>query len=112
VGAGRRPAVAPGAEELRRRCVVWTSRSSSSVLGGLERGPEDEAVRGAAHARTSTSPHAAVVRIPRSRSRPSLGPRRRSASPTVTSWNFPPNVSNAKMWISKFRFEIECIIKM
>jgi hypothetical protein len=30
----------------------------------------------------------------------------------VTSWNFLRNVSNAKMWISKFRFEIECIIKI
>jgi hypothetical protein len=30
----------------------------------------------------------------------------------VTSWNFLREVSNAKMWISKFRFEIECIIKM
>jgi hypothetical protein len=30
----------------------------------------------------------------------------------VTSWNFSRNDSNAKMWISKFRFEIECIIKM
>jgi hypothetical protein len=28
----------------------------------------------------------------------------------VTSWNFLWNVSNAKMWISKFQFEIECII--
>jgi hypothetical protein len=83
VGAGRRPVVAPGAEELKRRCAVWTSTPSSSVLGGLERGPKDEAVRGAAHARTSTSPHAAVVRMPRSRSRPSLGPQHRSASPTV-----------------------------
>jgi hypothetical protein len=32
--------------------------------------------------------------------------------PLVTSWNFSQNVSNAKMWISKFRFEIECIIKI
>jgi hypothetical protein len=32
--------------------------------------------------------------------------------PAVTSWNFSRNVSNAKMWISKFRFEIECIIKI
>jgi hypothetical protein len=30
----------------------------------------------------------------------------------VTSWNFLRNVSNEKMWISKFRFEIECIIKI
>jgi hypothetical protein len=30
----------------------------------------------------------------------------------VTLWNFLRDVSNAKMWISKFRFEIECIIKM
>jgi hypothetical protein len=30
----------------------------------------------------------------------------------VTSWNFLRNVSNAKMWISKFRFEIECLIKL
>jgi hypothetical protein len=30
----------------------------------------------------------------------------------VTFWNFLRDVSNAKMWISKFRFEIECIIKM
>jgi hypothetical protein len=30
----------------------------------------------------------------------------------VTSWNFLRNVSNAKMWISKFRLEIECIIKI
>jgi hypothetical protein len=33
-------------------------------------------------------------------------------SEAVTFWNFLRNVSNAKMWISKFRFEIECIIKM
>jgi hypothetical protein len=31
---------------------------------------------------------------------------------SVTSWNFSRSVSNAKMWISKFRFEIECIIKI
>jgi hypothetical protein len=30
----------------------------------------------------------------------------------VTFWNFLRDVSNAKMWISKFRIEIECIIKM
>jgi hypothetical protein len=30
----------------------------------------------------------------------------------VTSWNFSRNVSNAKMWISKFRFEIECMVKI
>jgi hypothetical protein len=31
---------------------------------------------------------------------------------TVTFWNFLRDVSNAKMWISKFRFEIECMIKI
>jgi hypothetical protein len=36
---------------------------------------------------------------------------RRQAT-AVTFWNFLRDVSNAKMWISKFRFEIECIIKM
>jgi hypothetical protein len=39
--------------------------------------------------------------------RMSTGLVRKSA--IVTSWNFLRNVSNAKMWISKFRFEIECI---
>jgi hypothetical protein len=30
----------------------------------------------------------------------------------VTFWKFLRDVSNMKMWISKFRFEIECIIKI
>jgi hypothetical protein len=39
-------------------------------------------------------------------------PRTSTKWPSVTSWNFSRSVSNAKMWISKFRFEIECMIKI